>query len=285
MPDWYSLWKAIVLGFVQGATEYIPVSSTAHLKIVPSLCGWGDPGAAFTAVIQWGTLLAAVIYFRQDILDILAGWFGLKTFRPFVAPESRLGWMIIFATLPVVVVGLAFHKRIEEDFRNLYVIAGSLISLAILLAIAEAWHSRKPDDSYTSDLDKITWTQALLIGVAQALAVVPGVSRSGVTITAALFVGLARPTAARFSFLLSLPAIFGAGLYELIKEREKLLQTQESAVNLVVATVVAGVVGYASIAWLLEMLKRNTTLVFIVYRIALGLLILGLLYAGTLEPR
>lgn len=277
-------WEATVLGFVQGATEYLPVSSTAHLKIVPSLCGWEDPGAAFTAVTQWGTLLAAVVYFRQDILDILAGWFGLKTFRPFVAPESRLGWMIILGTVPIVVLGLLLHGRIEKEFRSLYVIAGALIGLAILLACSEAWHSRKPEESHTHDLDKITWAQALIIGLAQAVALVPGASRSGVTITAALFVGLARPTAARFSFLLSLPAIFGAGLYELIKKRKELMGTQESAYNLVLATAVAAVVGYASIAWLLEMLKRNTTLLFVVYRVALGLLILGLLSYGTLQP-
>ncbi len=275
-------WQAAVLGFIQGATEWLPVSSTAHLRIVPALLGWDDPGAGFTAVIQWGTLLAAVYYFRDDIVKILAGWLGLRDARPLRGPDSRLGWMIIVGTLPIVLFGLLLEKRIKQDFRNLYVISGALIGLAALLAWADFRHRQPPPEGFTDDLDKITWRQALLIGFAQALALVPGASRSGVTITAALFLGLGRPTAARFSFLLSLPAIFGAGLYELIKDRDTLLD--QGVMNVLLATAVAAVVGYASIVWLLGLLRRYSMLGFIVYRVALGLAILALLWARVLKP-
>lgn len=277
--------EAIILGIIQGATEFLPISSTAHLRIIPALLGWKeDPGAAFTAVIQWGTLLAAVVYFWKDIVRILSGWFGLRTAQPFHGSDSRVGWQIIVGTLPIVVMGLLLQKRIKEDFRSLYVIAAALIVLAALLAVAEWWHARMPKDRLTNDIDKLSWLQALLIGLGQAVALIPGASRSGVTITAALFVGLGRPEAARFSFLLSLPAIFGAGLYELIKERKELLASKDSLNTLILATVVSGVVGYASIAWLMRMLRTNTTLVFILYRVALGLAILGLLWAEVLKP-
>jgi undecaprenyl-diphosphatase len=277
-------WQAIVLGIVQGLTEFLPISSTAHLRIVPELLGWDDPGAAFTAVIQWGTLVAALIYFRRDIVALTLAWLrGLWTLRPLGTVEARLAWMIAVGTVPIVVCGLWLKKAIENEFRSLLVIAAAMIGLAVVLVLAE-WVvvRRQRRGEPGKELEQVEWADALWIGLAQALALVPGTSRSGVTITAALFAGLSRSTAARFSFLLSLPAIFGAGVYQLVKERRALLATQESVVNLVVATVVSGVVGYASIAFLLRYLRTHSTAVFIVYRLLLGGALIALVAQGTL---
>jgi undecaprenyl-diphosphatase len=276
-----SPWEAVVLGFVQGATEFLPISSTAHLRIVPALLGKPDPGAAFTAVIQWGTFFAAVWYFRRDLGMILAGWLGLRTAQPLHGPDSRLGWMILLGTLPIVVFGLLLEKKIDHELRGLEVIAWALIGLGVLLALADWRSQRAPPEGLTDDLTHLTWAQGLLIGLAQALALVPGASRSGVTITAALFVGLSRPAAARFSFLLSLPAIFGAGLYKLLRDRHDLFTL--GAGNVLIATVVAAVVGYASIAWLLSLLRKHSLLGLILYRIALGVTLLALCWSGALK--
>jgi undecaprenyl-diphosphatase len=265
-----TLWQAIVLGIVQGVTEFLPISSTAHLRIVPALLGWSDPGAAFTAVIQLGTLVAVLAYFRHDIVSITRGVFR----------GDRLGWMIAVGTIPVVVFGLLFKHHIETSLRSLYVIASAMIGLAVLLALAEwATRRRKP----LRGLEQVGWLDAIVVGISQAVALIPGSSRSGCTITGALFMGLNRETAARFSFLLSLPAVFAAGIFELIKARHELLATQEHVHDLVVATVVSCVVGYASIAFLLGYLKRHTTWLFIIYRLALGGFLLALLFAGRLS--
>ena len=276
--------QAAVLGIVQGATEFVPVSSTAHLRIVPALLGWQDPGPAFSAVTQWGTLVAALVYFRADVGGILAGFFGFRRAQPFHGPDARLGWMIIAATLPLAVLGYLLQSRIEQDFRSLYVIAGALIGLALLLVLAE-WHHARQEKSgrLTRHIDQLSWSQALAVGLAQALALVPGASRSGVTITAGLFAGIDRATAARFSFLLSLPAVFGAGLHQLVKKRAELLASADSASALALATLVAGLVGYASIDLMMRLLKRHSTASFIAYRIALGTAILVLLWKGMLK--
>ncbi len=275
--------QALILGALQGLTEFLPVSSTAHLRIVPALLGWEDPGAAFTAVTQWGTWLATVIYFRRDIARLtLAFLDGVFFGQPFATQDSRLAWMIAAATVPIVVFGLLLRKYIVGPFRSLNVIAAALIGLALLLLLAEVLAARRRRQGHLAkDLEHIGWTEALLVGLAQTIALVPGASRSGSTITGALFVGLDRPTAARFSFLLSLPAIFGAGLYGLVKDRKELLGSTEGALNLLIATVVAGVVGYLSIAFLIDFLKKHTTGVFIVYRIALGILLLVLVARGV----
>jgi undecaprenyl-diphosphatase len=284
--------QAVILGIVQGVTEFLPISSTAHLRIVPVLLGWKDaegnpldPGAAFTAVTQWGTWLATVIYFRHDLARILLAWWrGLVSGRPFADHDSRLAWMIAAATVPIVVLGLSLKKYIKGPFRSNWVIAGALIGLAVLLVVAElvaAWRRKR---STEKDLEHVGWFEAMFIGFAQAVALVPGASRSGSTITGALFVGLDRPTAARFSFLLSLPAIFGAGLYSLYKDWDELTASRSDAVNLILATVVAGVVGYASIALLIRYLKTYNTAVFIVYRIALGVALLVMLWRGVIAP-
>jgi len=272
-------YQAIIIGIIQGLTEFLPVSSTAHIRVIPALLGWDDPGAAFTAVIQTGTLVAALIYFREDIWHITVGTLrGLRDGKPFGTLEARLGWMIAVGTVPVVVFGLLFKKRIEEDWRSLFVISAAIAIPALVLAMAE-WlvHRRTVSGAKQKELADIGWIDAIVVGFAQAVALIPGASRSGVTITGGLFVGMNRPTAARYSFLLSLPAVFGAAVKELYDERHVLLGTQESMINLVLATVIAGVIGYASIAFLLRYLKTHTTWVFIVYRLALAGVLLTLL--------
>lgn len=275
---------ALVLGIVQGLTEFLPVSSSAHLRIVPALLRWDDPGPAFSAVIQIGTLVAVLAYFRDDIGRIARAWgAGIANRQPLANLDARMGWMMIVGTIPIVVCGLAFKKQIDTDWRSLYVIAAAMIGLAAVLALAEAWvrwHARRGIPR--KRLDGVTWRDGVATGLAQALALVPGSSRSGVTITAGLFCGLEREAAARFSFLLSLPSVFAAGVYELYKDRDVLVATRDDALALVVATVVSAVVGYLSIALLLRYLKSHTTWVFIAYRLALGGSILWWLYRGTL---
>ncbi len=279
-----SFFEALVLGIVQGLTEFLPISSTAHLRIVPALLGWNDPGAGFTAVIQLGTLAAVLAYFRDDIWRIGRAWnLGLVRGRPWADFDARMGWMMIAGTVPIVVCGLLFKSHIKTTLRSLYVIAGAMIALAVLLAAAEAlmrWRARRGERQ--KHLQDIGWTDALVTGLAQAVALVPGSSRSGVTITAGLFAGMSRDTAARFSFLLSLPSVFAAGVFEFYEARLELLSSQENIVALAVATVVSAVVGYGSIAFLLSYLKSHTTYVFIAYRLILGGLILYWLATGSL---
>lgn len=271
-----SIIKAIVYGIIQGLTEFIPISSTAHIRVIPALLKWGDPGAAFTAVIQIGTLIATLIYFRQDIFFMVSGFLNaLKTRKFFEDPYSRMFILIMVGTIPISVFGLTLKKFIEGDARGLYVISFSLIVLAIILFIAEKVSSKR------KDFTDITIKDGLLIGLAQALALVPGSSRSGVTITAGLFCGLKRDVTARFSFLLSIPAVGLSGLYELYSERQALLN--ENTLNLIIATLVSGVVGYLSIAFLINFLKTRSNLIFIVYRIIVGVIILILLYLGILH--
>lgn len=284
--DVLDLLEALVLGIVQGLTEFLPISSSAHLRIVPAILGWSDPGAAFTAVIQIGTLAAVLAYFRRDIVRIGLAWTrGLTSGRPLSDLDSRMGWMMIAGTVPIVVCGLLFKDAIETALRSLYIVAGALIVLALLLAAAEMFmKAQAKSGKHQKLLAEITWPETIAIGLAQAIALVPGSSRSGVTITAGLFAGLSRDTAARFSFLLSLPSVLAAGVYQLYSEREALLGSQENIAALVVATLAALVSGYASIAFLLYYLKTHTTYLFVAYRIALGCLILYWLASGSLAP-
>ncbi len=278
--------QAIILGIVQGLTEFLPISSTAHLRIVPALLGWSDPGAAFTAVIQIGTLAAVLIYFYQDILRISGATLNALVTRKFVETEdARMGLMMILATVPIVVAGVLFKSWIETTLRSLYVISAAMILLALALMLAE-WlvHRRQLTGEKQRELSDLTFLDGTVVGLAQCIALIPGSSRSGVTITGGLFLGMTRETAARFSFLLSLPSVFAAGVYQLVKEREALLSSQENVVSLVVATLVSGVVGYASIAFLLGYLKKNSMYLFIVYRIALGVMLLALIAVGKLQP-
>jgi undecaprenyl-diphosphatase len=268
--------EALVLGVVQGVTEFLPISSTAHLRIVPALAGWGDPGAAFTAVLQLGTLVAVVGYFLPDLLRMLRAAVVALTdrSRPPEPPARQLGY-IVLGTLPVGVAGIVFKHAIEGSLRSLWVIATALIVVALLLAFVErsARHSR--------DYDDIRLRDAMIIGCAQALALVPGVSRSGITLVAALAIGLRRDAAARFSFLLGVPAIAAAGIFEL----KPLLKAHDTNVAaLIVGLLAAAGAGYISIAWLLRFLRVRTTMPFVVYRVALGALLLALLFSGTIAP-
>jgi len=278
--------QAFIIGIIQGLTEFLPISSTAHIRIVPELFGWEDPGAAFTAVIQWGTLVAAILYFRHDIVNLTRAFLTEAYSGKFCQSyEAKLAWMIILGTLPIVVLGLTFKKHIETSLRSLYYISASMVLLAVALLLAEwlvQWRERRKYKQ--KGFDDLNWWDTLTVGFAQAVALIPGASRSGVTITGGLFVGMKRETAARYSFLLSLPAVFGAGVLELYKERHKLLVDNDAAWNLVIATVVSGIVGYATIAFLLNYLKRHTTYLFIVYRVAVGGLLLALLLTGKVQP-
>ena len=272
-----SLLQAIVLGLVQGLTEFLPISSTAHLRIVPELLGWEDPGAAYSAVIQLGTVAAVLIYFRKDLVTLTAAFFrGLLRREPFATTESRLAWFVLVGTLPIGFAGLAFKDAIERSLRSLYIISASLIVLALVLLVVErrALHQRTLAD--------MRWSDGVLVGVWQALALIPGASRSGTTITGALSLGLRREDAARYSFLLSIPATTLAGIFEL----KHLLEATErpSAMALWVGTLVAFGSGMAAIAWLLRFLRTHSTLLFVGYRVALGGLLLVLLGTGVLRP-
>ena len=281
-----SLLEAIVLGIVQGLTEFLPISSTAHLRIVPALVGWQDPGAPFSAIVQIGTLAAVLAYFYRDIINISKAFItGLRTGKPFETQDSKMAWMIAAGTIPIVVFGLFFKTEIETSLRSLYWISTALIVLAIMLTLAEwlmKYRAKKGQQPKT--MQEIGWKEAMLVGFAQSIALIPGSSRSGVTITGGLFMNLSRETAARFSFLLSLPAVFAAGIYQLYETWDSLMASSNELINLIAATFFAGVVGYASIAFLINYLKKHTTSLFIFYRIALGVGILGLITAGYIQP-
>lgn len=270
-----NLFQAVVYGVVQGLTEFLPISSTAHLRIVPALFGWDDPGAPFTAVIQLGTTLAVVLYFWRELAQVAVAWIrGLVDKSVRGTLEYRMGWYLVIATIPVAVFGAAFSHQIETGARNLWVISVVMIALALALYLAERIGARNREEE---DLDL---KDTIAVGSAQALALIPGASRSGTTITAGLFRGLNRETAARFSFLLSIPAVVLSGLYE----SRKIGDQGGAGVGITaVALVVAFVVGLASIAWLMRYLARHTTYVFICYRIALGSLLIILLSAGAIS--
>jgi undecaprenyl-diphosphatase len=276
-----TLLQSAVLGLIQGLTEFIPVSSTAHLRIIPALLGWEDPGAAYTAVIQFGTLAAALVYFRRDIVALVAAALrSLVSAEARATPTARLAWAIAAGNIPIVVLGLALRHFIENEARSLVIIAVMLIAVAVLLAIAE----RIARQSLT--IESLGFWRAQAVGLAQAVALIPGASRSGSTILGGLLVGLKRADATRFSFLLGLPAIFGAGVFELLalvkqaRAGEGLLGTAGGAWTLGVGIVVAAISGYWSIGFLLRYLSQRSTLLFTVYRIVAGVAILGLVAAG-----
>ena len=268
--------EAIVLGITQGLTEFLPVSSTAHLRIVPAVAGWDDPGALFTAVIQLGTMLAVVIFFWRDLVRIVRTWLSsLRHPELRSTLDARMGWYVIVATIPIGIFGLAFRNQIEDGARNLYLIGITLIALGLLLLLAERVGRR------VRDMENVGLRDAVWIGFAQALALVPGVSRSGATITAALFLDMKREAAARFSFLLSIPAVVLSGLFGLVELARDNGVTSFS--SLAIATVIAFFVGYVSIAFLLRYLAHHSTLVFVVYRVVVGSLVIALAAAGTIS--
>ncbi len=270
-----------MLGIVQGLTEFLPISSTGHLRIVPAFLGWEDPGAAFTAVTQLGTMAAVLLYFRDDLRRIGRAWVRSaraprdRSLRSDV--NARIGWYIVLGTIPIGIFGIAFKDQIETGARDLYLIGVALIVLGLVLLAAERVGKRD------RSIEQVTVRDGVAVGFAQALALVPGVSRSGATITAGLFLGLDRTSAARFSFLLSVPAVVLSGLLEL----GSIVSGEEGEHvgfgNLVLATFLAFVSGYAAIAWMLKFLTSHSTVLFVVYRVALGALVLVLVSAGTID--
>lgn len=262
-----SAFEAIVLGIVQGLTEFLPISSSGHLRVVPAFFGWEDPGAAFTAVIQLGTMAAVLVYFRNDLWRIARA--TLASVRDRAARKSadaRLGWFIVLGTVPIAIIGLAFADSIENEFRSLELIGTTLIVFGAVMLLAERFSRRD------RRIDQITLRDGLLIGCAQALALVPGVSRSGATISAGLLLNFDRTDAARYSFLLSVPAVVLSGLFELRHIGEGGAPLGATAI----ATVLAFVSGYASIAFLLRFLVRHSIGVFVGYRWVLGVLVIAL---------
>jgi undecaprenyl-diphosphatase len=269
------LLKAVVLGVIQGLTEFLPISSSAHLRIFPELFGWGDPGAAFTAVIQIGTELAVLIYFRKDIWRIGSAWVRSLLQAEYRGTlDSRMGWFIIVGSLPIVILGVLLKDVIEQDFRNLWIIGTTLVVLGIILGIAD--RVGRSDRS----ISRMTLRHAVFLGLAQAAALVPGVSRSGATISMGRFLGYDREAATRFAFLLAIPAVVGAGLFELNE-----IPGGDNAYGpwpTLVATIVSFIVGYAAIAWLLRYVSTRSYLPFVLYRIALGGFTLTMVSLGYL---
>lgn len=258
-----SWFEALVLGIVQGLTEFLPVSSSAHVFVISEFFGWGDPGAAFTAVTQIGTETAVLIYFRREIFALvkdIKNWFSDKTFR--ATGESNFAWAIVWGSLPIGIIGFALQDVIESDVRNLNLVATTLILFGVLLIVVERLNIPIRKDFKIST--------GVAMGFAQALALIPGVSRSGATISAGLFLGLSREQATRYSFLLAIPAVMASGIFEAFK----ISSSQVSWGPTIFATLVASVIGYAVIAGLLNFLKNHTFAAFGWYRIGLGLFIL-----------
>lgn len=269
------LLKAVVLGTIQGLTEFLPISSSAHLRIFPELFGWGDPGAAFTAVIQIGTELAVLLYFREDIWRIGSTWVRSlfqAEFRGHL--DARMGWFIIVGSAPIVLLGVLLKDVIEEDFRSLWIVGCTLVVFGVLLGLADRFGSND------KAIKRLTLRDAVLMGLAQACALVPGVSRSGATLSMGRILGYERAAATRFAFLLAIPAVVGAGLFEL-----KEIPGGDNSYGwgpTIVGTVVSFVVGYAVIAWLLRWVTTRTYTPFVVYRVLLGGAVLVLLSTGVL---
>ncbi len=281
-----SIIVAIILGLLQGLSEFIPISSTAHLTIAGKLFGLIDPNhpeqwTSFIAVIQLGTLVAVLLYFSKEIREIPSAFFreNLSSARKPLQVQSlnsRMGWFIIIGTIPIVTIGLVLKKVIESNItKDLLVIAIALIALALILALAEKIAK------FNKEIDNVNWKDALIVGLAQCLALFPGASRSGTTLTAGLFLGMKRESAARFSFLLSIPAVLASGLLEFYQSLEYI--NGSDIVNIIVATVAAAISGYASIAFLLRFLRTRSTLLFVLYRILLGVSIIVMVWMDFIK--
>jgi undecaprenyl-diphosphatase len=273
-----TLIEAIVLGIVQGLTEFLPISSSAHQRIVPALLGWDDPGAAFTAVTQLGTEAAVLIFFRHEIWAIATTWLrSLRDVRLRSHPDARLGWYLLVATIPIAVLGLVFEEQIESGARDLWLIGTVLIVFALVLGYADR------HGAHQREISELSTRDGILIGLAQSLALIPGVSRSGATMSAGLLLGLQRPAAAKFGFLLAIPAVVASGVFQL----EGIISGEEGGGEpfgyVALATAIAFVVGYAAIAWFLRYLAHHSVRLFVIYRIVLGSLVLVLVAAGTIS--
>ncbi|MCB0858074.1 MAG: undecaprenyl-diphosphate phosphatase [Solirubrobacterales bacterium] len=272
------LFQSIILGILQGLTEFLPISSSGHILILPAILGWEDPGAAFTAVIQLGTEAAVLIYFRKDLWNIARTWLASLR-RPELRGDlnARMGWYLIIATIPISVLGLAFQDQIETAARNLWIVGSMLIVFGLILGLADKIGTRE------REVDNLSFRDGVLIGLAQSLALIPGVSRSGATISAGLFLGLNRRAAARFAFLLAIPAVVLSGFYQLYKLLSGKETFDEPMLNIAVATIVAFVVGYAVIAWLLRYLTTHSMAIFVWYRVIVGAGVLTLTAAGLIS--
>jgi undecaprenyl-diphosphatase len=274
-----SWWQVVILSVVQGLTEFLPVSSSGHLAIVSRIFFADDAGASFTAVSQLGTELAVLVYFARDIVRIVKAWFNGLVVAAHRNADYRLGWYIIIGTIPICILGLFFEDEIRSGVRNLWVIATALVVFSAVIALAERLGRQ------SRHIDQLTWRDAGVVGVAQTLALVPGVSRSGATISAGLFLGLDRELAARFGFLLAIPAVLASGLFSLPDAFHPVLEGMSATgPQLLAATVIAFGVGLASVAWLLRFLVRHRMYWFVGYRVAAGAGVLILLAAGVVSP-
>ena len=271
--------EAIILAIVQGLTEFLPISSSAHIRIFGEMLGTGDPGATFTAIIQIGTELAVLVYFWKDIVRIIRAWFG--SLRGSVAkddPDARMGWLIIIGSIPIVVLGFVLQDVIRSSFRSLWLVAAMLILFGIILGLADVLSRR------TKTLTNLTWKDGLVYGGAQALALIPGVSRSGGTITAGRLMGYDRPSAARYAFLLAIPAVLGSGGYEVLTAFRDPDVAAIAWGPTLLATVISFVVGWLVIAFLMKWVETRSFMPFVLYRIGLGTLLMVLLITGVLDP-
>ena len=277
------MFEALILGLVQGLTEFLPISSSAHIRIVGEfLDGAKDPGARFTAITQIGTELAVLIFFRKDIAAIVRAWFHEAIMRKEIStedkPRARMGWLIIFGTIPIVILGYFGSDFIEKDLRSLWLIASVMIIFGVILGIADKYGKSE------RSLDQLSTKHGLIFGAAQALALMPGVSRSGATIAMGRFLGYSREAALRYSFLLALPAVFGSGFYQLKKAFSSDAEPNVFSIpETLAATAVAFVIGYIVIAWLLKFVATRSFMPFIIYRIVLGSLLLVLLAIGVIS--
>lgn len=270
-----SWFEAILLGIVQGLTEFLPISSTGHVRVIPALAGWPDPGAAFSAVIQLGTMAAVLIYFRRDVIQITSAWVrGLFNAEVRRTRDSIMGWYIAVGTVPVVIFGYAFRHQIHDGARSLMIVAFALIVGGIIMLAVDRISTRE------RGIESVGWKDAIVVGLCQALALIPGTSRSGATIVGGLVLGFDRETAARFSFLLSIPAVVLSGLFEL---KDVGSGDGTPIVATIIATIFAFIFGYLTIAFLLRYLARHTLAIFGVYRILFGLLIVGLVLTDTIS--
>ncbi|GAA4928806.1 undecaprenyl-diphosphate phosphatase [Streptomyces coeruleoprunus] len=284
--NWF---ESLILGLVQGLTEFLPISSSAHLRLTAAFAGWHDPGAAFTAITQIGTETAVLIYFRKDIGRILSAWFRSLTDKAMRADhDARMGWLVIVGSIPIGVLGVTLKEHIEGPFRDLRLIATTLIVLGIVLGVADrmadrvqAGGGRHRAGQDRKTLKDLGVRDGLIFGMCQAMALIPGVSRSGATISGGLLMNYTREAAARYSFLLAIPAVLASGLFELKDASEG---GHVSWGPTIFATVIAFGVGYAVIAWFMKFITTKSFMPFVIYRILLGLVLLALVYLGVLSP-
>ncbi|MEU1925427.1 undecaprenyl-diphosphate phosphatase [Streptomyces albogriseolus] len=283
-----SWFESLILGLVQGLTEFLPVSSSAHLRLTAAFSGWEDPGAAFTAITQIGTETAVLIYFRKDIGRILFAWSRSLTDKEMRRDQdARMGWLVIVGSIPIGVLGVTLKDQIEGPFRDLRLTAAMLIGMGIVLGVADRLAARAESGGRhrvaapRKELGDLTVRDGLIYGVCQAMALIPGVSRSGATISGGLFMGYRREAAARYSFLLAIPAVLASGLFEL---KDAADGGHVSWGPTLFATVIAFVTGYAVIAWFMKFISTKSFMPFVWYRIALGVVIIVLVATGALSP-